>query len=103
MATNRASINNSIFDVLVMLFFGFLGYLFRKLEYEPAPLILAFILGKLMENTFRQSLAMSHGSFFIFWNRPISAICLGATVIILMTSFISYSKKRKPSLLGGDL
>ncbi len=97
------SMNNSIFDVLVMLFFGFLGYLFRKLEYEPAPLILAFILGKLMENTFRQSLAMSHGSFFIFWNRPISAICLGTTLIILITSFISYYKKRKPSLLGGDL
>jgi putative tricarboxylic transport membrane protein len=93
-----------MFDVLVMLFFGFLGYLFRKLEYEPAPLILAFILGKLIENTFRQSLAMSHGSFSIFWDRPISAICISVTMLIFVTSFISYyCKKRNPSLLGSEL
>ncbi|MEK6672900.1 MAG: tripartite tricarboxylate transporter permease [Nitrospirota bacterium] len=93
------SINNSIFDIILMLFFGILGYLFRKLEYEPAPLVLAFVLGKLMEKAFRQSLSMSGGSFSIFFDRPISAICIVAALILLITSFIFYYKKRKPSLL----
>lgn len=96
------SINNSTFEVFIMLFFGILGYLFRKLEYEPAPLVLAFVLGKLMEKAFRQSLSMSGGSFSIFLDRPISAICIGAALILVITSFISYYKKRKPSLLGGE-
>jgi len=87
-----------------MLFFGVLGYLFRKLEYEPAPLILAFILGRLIEKTFRQSMSMSDGSFAIFWERPIAAFCITATVVIFIASLaMYYLKKRKPSLLGSDL
>ncbi len=98
------SINNSFFDILVMLFFGLLGYLFRKLDYEPAPLILAFILGKMIEKTFRQSMSMSSGSFAIFWERPIAAFCIAATVIILIASIILYySKRKKASLLSRDL
>jgi len=88
------SIGNNIFDVFSMIFFGVLGYLFRKLEYEPAPLILAFVLGRIMEKTFRQSLAISHGSFSIFFIRPISAILIMGALILLVTSFISYYKKR---------
>jgi putative tricarboxylic transport membrane protein len=98
------SISNSYFDILVMLFFGVLGYLFRKLEYEPAPLILAFILGRLIEKTFRQSMSMSDGSFAIFWERPIAAFCITATVVIFIASLVMYYlKKRKPSLLGSDV
>jgi putative tricarboxylic transport membrane protein len=98
------SINNSLFDVLVMIFFGILGYLLRKLEYEPAPLILAFILGKLIEKTFRQSMTMSGGSFAIFWERPIAAFCISATILLFLAAIASYySRKRKPSLLGSDL
>jgi putative tricarboxylic transport membrane protein len=98
------SINNSYFDILVMLFFGILGYLFRKLEYEPAPLILAFILGRLIEKTFRQSMSMSDGSFSIFWERPIAGFCIAATVIIFVASLaMYYLKKRKPSLLQSDV
>jgi putative tricarboxylic transport membrane protein len=98
------SINNSFFDILVMLFFGVLGYLFRKLEYEPAPLVLAFILGKMIEKTFRQTMSMSGGSFSIFWERPIAAVCLAATVVLLIvSSILYYARKRKPSLLSTDL
>jgi len=98
------SISNSYFDILVMLFFGVLGYLFRKLEYEPAPLILAFILGRLIEKTFRQSMSMSDGSFAIFWERPIAAFCITATVVIFIASLVMYYlRKRKPSLLGSDV
>ncbi len=94
------SINNSLFDIVVMLFFGVLGYLFRKLEYEPAPLILAFILGKMIEKTFRQSMTMSGGSFAIFWERPIAALCLAATIVLVIASFVSfYSRKKKTNLL----
>jgi putative tricarboxylic transport membrane protein len=87
-----------------MLFFGVLGYLFRKLEYEPAPLVLAFILGKMIEKTFRQTMSMSGGSFSIFWERPIAAVCIAATIILLIASSVMYyARKRKPSLLSTDL
>jgi putative tricarboxylic transport membrane protein len=89
------SINNSIFDVMIMMIFGVLGYLFRKFGYEGAPLMLAFVLGPLFETTLRQSLIVSKGSFLIFINRPISAAFVGATVIVLATSFLPYFRKKK--------
>ena len=68
------SLNNSIFDVFVMIIFGIVGYLFRKFDYEGAPLILAFVLGPMLELNLRQSLLLSKGSFQIFFTRPISAV-----------------------------
>jgi putative tricarboxylic transport membrane protein len=70
------SVNNNIYDVLLMLVFGIVGYLMRKFDYEGAPLILAFVLSPLMEHALRQSLIISHGSFAIFLNRPISLVML---------------------------
>jgi len=96
------SINNSIFDIFSMLFFGVIGYLFRKLMFEPAPLVMAFVLGKLMEKAFRQSLSMSDGSFSIFFYRPISAIFMLSALLLLALSFVSYFKKRRPSLLEAE-
>ncbi len=55
------SINNNIYDVVIMVIFGIVGYILRKFEYEEAPLILAFILGPMMETAFRRSLIMSNG------------------------------------------
>ena len=80
------SINNSTFDVLVMLIFGIIGYLFRKFEYEPAPLVMAFILGPMLENSLRQSLLISGGSLLIFFTRPISASCLIIALLLLLSS-----------------
>lgn len=89
------SLNNSIFDVEIMMLFGLVGYLFKKFEYEGAPLMLAFVLGPMFEANLRLSLIVSKGSFLIFFNRPISAFFLVATIVILATSFLPYFKKKK--------
>jgi len=82
-------VNNSNFDLYVMLLFGALGYLMRKFGYEAAPLVLAYVLGPMLEQALRQSLLMSKGRFSIFVARPISAVALGvAFVLFLSTSFL---------------
>jgi putative tricarboxylic transport membrane protein len=78
------SINNNVFDIFAMLFFGGLGYLFRKFQYELAPLALAFLLGPMMETALRQSLLISQGSFGIFIQRPISAAAIFIILAILI-------------------
>ena len=64
-------INNSVFDVAIMTLFGVLGYLMNKFGYEPAPLVLAFVLTPLLENALKQSLILSDGTVGIFFTRPI--------------------------------
>jgi putative tricarboxylic transport membrane protein len=78
--------SNAVFDVLVMTVFGVLGYLFRKFGYEPAPLVLAFVLGPMLENNLRKALILSQGDFSIFINRPISAVCLGLAALALIAA-----------------
>jgi putative tricarboxylic transport membrane protein len=87
--------NNQMFDVYVMIFFGILGYFMRKCGYEAAPLILAVVLGPMLENALRQSLAMSQGSFMILLNRPISAVIIGAAALILVMGILPPMKKRR--------
>ncbi|MBP1730887.1 MAG: tripartite tricarboxylate transporter permease, partial [Deltaproteobacteria bacterium] len=65
-----------------------LGYVMRKLDYEPAPLVLAFILGPLLEASLQQSLIISQGSFLIFVTRPISAVCFGITLLLFLSTFV---------------
>jgi putative tricarboxylic transport membrane protein len=88
-------LKNSVFDVLVMIFFGIIGYLFRKFGYEGAPLILAFVLGPILELNLRQSLLLSKGSFLIFFTRPISAVAITLSIFLLLSSFIPYFRKAK--------
>jgi len=80
------SLNNSMFDVGMMIFCGVLGYFFKKLEFPLAPAILTLILGPLMERTLRESLSLSQGDYSIFFTRPISLFFLIVTAIILATS-----------------
>jgi TctA family transporter len=68
------SINNSSFDVIMVLVFGALGYAMRLLDFSPAPLILGFVLGPLMEENLRRALLISRGDFMVFLQRPISAV-----------------------------
>jgi len=82
------------FDVFLMILFGVIGYLMRKFEYEPAPLVLGFILGDILEESLRRSLIMADGSFLIFFRRPISAIFLGLGVLLLISNTIPFLKKR---------
>jgi putative tricarboxylic transport membrane protein len=74
------SLNNSVGEIGLMLFFGGVGYLMKKFDYEAAPLVLAMVLGPMMENALRQSLIMANGSAAIFFTRPIS---LGVAVLVL--------------------
>jgi TctA family transporter len=77
------SINNSYFDVLIVMFFGVVGYVMLKLKFEPAPLLLGFILGPLMEEHLRRAMLLSRGDLGVFIERPISASFLGITALLL--------------------
>lgn len=89
------SINNSDFDMWSVLFFGVLGYLMRKFGYEPGPMVLAFVLGSIIETSFRQSLVMSEGSFGIFVTRPISGSIFWTAVLIIVGSFLIRQFRRR--------
>jgi putative tricarboxylic transport membrane protein len=86
--TGMYTVNNSVFDIWMMLLFGAMGFLMRKWAYEGAPLLLALVLGPKLEVAFRQSLMISHGDFGVFINRPISMGFLLATVIFLIGPLI---------------
>jgi TctA family transporter len=81
------SIQNNVFDVMITVVFGALGWVFAKLECEPAPLLLGFILGPMMEENLRRALLLSRGDPSVFVTRPISAVmlamALGMLVIIV--------------------
>lgn len=76
-------VNNSIFDVYVMLFFGLVGYALVKTDYPLAPLLLGFILSPLIEENFRKTLLMSRGSYSIFIERPISLVMLFISLLVV--------------------
>ncbi len=78
------SVSGSLFDTWMLAVFGLVGYLMRRLDYPSAPLILGLVLGDAMERALRQSLMMSQGELSILWSRPISAVMLGLTVVVLL-------------------
>ena len=89
------SVNNSTFDIWVMVIMGIFGYLARKLKFDLGPLLLAFVLGPIMERSLRQALLMSHGSFGIFFTRPISgALMATAILFVLYNLWAAWRKKR---------
>lgn len=92
--------SNSMFDVFIMVFFGVLGYLLAKFNYEPAPLVLAFVLGPMLETAIRQSLLISDGSFIIFLSRPISLGCFLIAAALLITSFIPFLREKRESIVA---
>jgi putative tricarboxylic transport membrane protein len=91
------SLNSSIIDITIMNLFGLLGYFFRKLRYEAAPLVLALVLGPMMENSLRQSLLLSAGSPLIFLNRPISAVILIVAVLLLAFPLMPWFRGKRPA------
>jgi putative tricarboxylic transport membrane protein len=86
---------NAVFDVFIMVVFGVLGYLMRKFGYEPAPLVLAFVLGPMLENNLRKSLILSQGDFTIFLERPISAVCLVLAAVALLAPLLPALARRR--------
>ena len=87
--------DNNVFDIYIMIIFGVVGYILKKLEYEVAPWAMAFILGPMMENTFRQSLIISDGSLLIFFKRPVVALCLSISVALLASSALGFFRKKR--------
>ena len=90
------SVDNRLFDTWLVVFFGLLGYLMRKIEYPAAPLILGLVLGDLMENAVRQSLMMSQGDVSILYTRPLALIILIMTALVLIgPMFRQFAKWRE--------
>ena len=90
------SINNTSFDVSQTAAFGFLGFVFVSLGCEPAPLILGFVLGPMMEENLRRALLLSRGDFSVFVTRPISLVLLlMAVALIILIALPNIKKKRE--------
>ena len=79
------SVNNSLDDIFITAVFGFIGYVFMRLQLDAAPLMLGFILGPMLEENFRRALLLSRGSFATFVTRPISG-----TLMTLIAIFIAW-------------
>jgi TctA family transporter len=97
------SINNNVFDVFMTIPFAILGYIFKKLDCEPAPMLLGFVLGKLMEEYLRRAMTISRGDWLVFVTRPLSATLLACAVVLLLIVFLpAISKKRAEAFAGDD-
>ena len=99
MAIGVYSLNNASLDIWLTVLFGVLGYVFIKLKCEPAPLILAFVLGPLMEENLRRALLISRGDPMVFIERPISAGFLVATVVIVLLMVMPALRSRRDRAL----
>lgn len=88
------SVSNSYVDVMTVAIFGFVGYIMIVLGFEPAPLLLGYILGPMLEENFRRSLRVSAGDFSIFVDRPISATFLALSLLLLVWVVASYLRRR---------
>jgi putative tricarboxylic transport membrane protein len=87
------SLNNNVGDVYIMLIFGVVGYLMRKFQYDGAPLVLALVLGPMLEEAFRQSLMLSKGDFSIFISRPLSLAFLITAALLVIIPIVTQRKK----------
>ncbi|MEW6719277.1 MAG: tripartite tricarboxylate transporter permease [Thermodesulfobacteriota bacterium] len=98
------SIQGQAFDIYTLLAFGLFGYLLRKLRFEPGPLVLAFVLGPMIEQSMRQSLLISGGSFSIFLSRPISLALIGlfAVLAVGQSAWMIYNRLSTKSLKGEE-
>ena len=90
------SVQNTTFDVFQTAAFGVLGYIFIKLRMEPAPLLLGFVLGPMMEENFRRALLLSRGEFTVFVTRPLSlSLLIAAALLVAIVALPSIKKKRE--------
>jgi TctA family transporter len=90
------SINNNVFDVFQAVAFGLIGYIFVKLAVEPAPLLLGFVLGPMMEENLRRALLLSRGDFSTFVTRGLSlGLLVAAVVLVVLVALPAVSKTRE--------
>ncbi len=88
------SINNNVFDVGTMVFFGGIGYVMRKTRFPAAPLILAMVLGSIFERSLQQSIIMAGGDLFVFIERPVSAFFLTVAAFLIVKPVIQWCRRR---------
>ena len=97
MLVGTYSVNNSVLDLIVLVVMGVVGYVLKKLKFDAAPMIVAVVLGPILEKSLRTSLFMSRGDFLIFLQRPISAFLLLSALLMLIGPGI-WSNRLKPRL-----
>lgn len=97
------SVNSNTFDLYVMAGFGVLGYGLSKLDFEPAPMLLGFVLGPLLEEHLRRAMTISHGDISVFVTRPISAGLLAVALMVLIIAFLpNIARRRKEVFVEED-
>src|SRR3979411_446952 len=89
------SINNSPFDVTIAAIFGVIGYWLIKHDFEPAPMLLGFVLGPLMEENLRRAMLIARGDWMVFFTRPISAVLLGIPIFLLIVAAMPKIRRRR--------
>jgi TctA family transporter len=97
-AIGAYSINNSFFDVWLMLGFGLVGYFFLKVGVEPAPFVLGFVLGPMLEENFRRAMLIASGDLMVFIERPISAGLLACAALLLVSLLVPDLRRKREAL-----
>ena len=96
------SLNNNVWDVLMTIPFAIMGYYFKKWHCEPAPLLMGFILGELMEEYLRRALTISRGDWGVFIDRPLSATLLGIAVLLLLIVALPFIRKKRDQAFASE-
>ncbi len=96
------STNNNTWDIWMVALFGIIGHAFIKLDTEPAPLLLGFILGQMMEEYLRRALLLSRGDWSVFITRPLSAGLLAAAIFLLVVVLMPYIKAKREEAFVED-
>lgn len=89
------SMNNSAFDIWVLFAVGAVGYLLLLLRFEAVPILIGFVLGPMVEENLRRALLLSRGSFMVFIERPITAVAISASALLVVTTIGGYLKRRR--------
>lgn len=92
-AIGAYTVHSSMFDVVLMMVFGVLGYLFKKLKYPLAPLVLALVLGDMAEASFRQAMLLSQGSLSIFWSNGLVGSIVVLALLMLLSPLWTFARK----------
>jgi putative tricarboxylic transport membrane protein len=103
-AVGAYTVHNSLFDVVLMLVFGVLGYLFKKLKYPLAPMVLALVLGDMAESSFRQAMLLSQGSLAIFWSNGLVGSIVALALLMLLWPLLGalrgWQRRREQAAAG---
>ena len=97
------SLNNSVFDLYMLFFFGVLGYAMRMLDFEPAPVLIGFVLGPMLEENFRRAMVLANGDLGYFINRPYTLAMLLVSAALIGWAILSNVRGRylrSPATLG---